>query len=368
MSTTPKTKIQLKAKLLCEGFRADEEVLRLFAEQNPSGTKRGGLSSGGKFRLEDLVVNAPLYRSRETDLFATHDNAVSSCGIVLWDKGECVGSGEILSQPAWYNCQVDAFPITQIFTAHNRQLAAAVYEDCALFGRGDQCQFCVINRSLRDRKQALVHKRASLFLSALEQIPRGEFGGLTLNGGMTTHPGRGFELLEPVVRAIHNSYPDIPIAVEMTPPADEDWVDRLVDAGVTSLMMNLEAWDEEVRKRVIPGKQSLCPRDQYLRAFKRSVKLLGPGRTTTCFVVGTESNSSLREGIAEVIGLGVIPSPLAGRYFEDVPNYPFSPSVNWEEFLDTLHFAGTKLRAGRVISTDRAGCVACGMCDLIKDI
>jgi len=68
-----------------------------------------------------------------------------------------------------------------------------------------------------------------------------------------------------------------------------------------------------------------------------------------------------------VIKRGIIPSPLAGRYFEDVPNYSFAPNVNWKEFLEILYYSKRLMKQGGIISTDKAGCVACGMCDLIKD-
>lgn len=146
-----------------------------------------------------------------------------------------------------------------------------------------------------------------------------------------------------------------------------NWINRLAEAGAASLMMNLECWSEEARRRVVSGKHALCPREQYLAAFRRSVEVLGPGRTTTCFVVGTEPAASLKEGIRAVVELGVIPSPVAGRYFEDVPNYPFAPNANWEEFLGILQYAGALVRTAKLVSTDRAGCVACGMCDLIRE-
>lgn len=363
------TIIALKAKLLCEGVNADESVIELFRRQNPSGTKRGGLSSGGKMSLPgNIFVNAPFYQKRIVDLRLVAD-AQSEYGARLIQNGHQLCQVKVLSAPDWYQKRVGDFDITQIMTAHNRQLVSAVYEDCALFSGGRQsCQFCVINYSLAKRDPRLVTKNSELILAALEQIPVVEYGGLTLNGGMTVGTGRGMELIEPVVRAVHKQYPQLPIAVEMTPPEDALWIDRIIEAGVSSLMMNLECWDEKIRSQLIPGKNTYCPRSMYLSAFDRAIRQLGPGRVSTCFVVGTEPMDSLRQGITEVIRCGVMPSPLAGRYFEDVPNYPFAPQVNWREFLDILFFAGYELKRQGIGSTDQAGCVACGMCDLIKDI
>jgi len=362
--------LAVKAKLLCEGANPDQATLELFAQQNPSGVKRGGLSSGGKLKLGGRIfVNAPFYLKREVGLGIQADlNRVRGVSVIDHQSQTIIVAGEVLPAPSWYNQRLGEFAITQIITAHNRQLAAAVYEDCVLFGLKKECRFCVMNVSQRQKSCRLMRKSAELILGALELIPVSEYGGLTLNGGMTLAPGRGMEIFEPVVRQISQRYPGLPIAVEITPPADLGWINRLAEAGVSSLMMNLETWDLEKRREIIPGKDELCPRDLYLRAFARAVGVLGSGKVSTCFVVGTESLASLREGIRTVVQLGVIPSPLAGRYFEDVPEYRFSPQTDWRDFLEIIYFTADQLRQSTLATADQAGCVACGMCDLIKEV
>lgn len=373
MSTTPRNLLEAKLKLLCEGFQTTDEIASLFEGQNPSKVRRGGLSSGGKmllFPLGDsttvgLPVNAPLYHERKCDLVLVKGN---SDRLQIWDKQQLLCNAQIISPPNWYNQTVDEFPITRIFTAHNRQLAASVYEDCCLFDLKKECRFCVIRRSVSNRDPRLIRKRPELFIEALGNIPVKQYGGITLNGGMTLHPGRGMELIVPVVEAIHQTYPVIPIAVEITPPEDLEWVDRLAKAGTTSLMMNMECWDDGIRKTMIPGKYEYCPKSFYFRAFERAIATLGAGRISSCFVVGTYPMESLKEGIRQVTAVGVVPSPLAGRHFEDIPGYPFVANVSWKDLGTVTSFAKRQMFLAGLVTADRAGCVACGMCDVIKDI
>jgi hypothetical protein len=360
--------IELKAKLLCKGAKVDGGARKLFELQNPSNVKRGGLSSGGKIKLENgLFVNFPFYQRVPTSLSVVKDPA-RAFGVLIQEQRKTLSRAEALQAPEWYKETVRGFPITLIFTAHNRQLAAAVFEDCALFGIQKECKFCVINRSLSTKPAELVIKSPELMLEALTKIPKISYDGITLNGGMTLKPSRGMEIVIPVVAAIRENYPDVPIAVEMTPPSSIEWVDKFWEAGGSSLMMNLEVWDEEIRKKVIPGKDEFCPKESYMKAFERAVSVLGPGKTSTCFVVGAEPIDTLKEGIERVVEMGVVPSPLAGRYFEDIPNYPFNPRVDWRDFLDVLEFAAGELAKKGLRTMDKAGCVACKMCDLIKDI
>lgn len=367
-SGIPKDLFELKAKLLCEGANVDDEALQLFESQNPSRVKRGGLSSGGKIQLsDDLFVNFPFYKKRLTDLQVLRDPE-KELGLLIKQADALIAKGSVIKAPDWYRERVGGFDITQIITAHNKQLATSVYESCDLFRTRNQCKFCVINTSLKDKNPNLIEKSPTLMLEALSKIPVAEYGGLTINGGMTVNPGRGMELIEPVVKAVRESYPELPIAVEITPPEDLEWIDRLAAAGTNSLMMNLECWDNDVRKKIIPGKNKYCPRDLYLAALQRAVKVLGPGRVSSCFVVGGEPIDSLKQGIKAVIAQGAIPSPLAGRYFEEVPNYRFKPNASWREFLEIQNFTKAELQKNGLCSTDQAGCVACKMCDMIKDL
>ena len=360
--------IELKAKLLCQGMNPDATAEELFRRLNPSNAKRGGLSSGGKMKLDgNLLVNAPFYRKRKTDIKVIADPTCNQ-GVLIKEKGETVCAAKVLPAPNWYKQKVNGFDITQILTAHNRQLAGAVYEDCALFKLKEECKFCVMNRSLNNKAPALIKKTGNFILNALKKIPVQEYGGLTLNGGMTLGSDRGIKAISLVASCIYTAYPNLPIAVEITPPEDLNWIDKLADSGVKSLMMNLECWDPKIREQLIPGKNKYCSRDMYLKAFERALKVFGPGRVSTCFIVGTEPIESLKKGIREVVRMGIIPSPLAGRYFENIPEYPFVPNLNWKQFLEIFIFATKEMQQQGINTTDKAGCVACGMCDLIRDL
>ena len=247
-------------------------------------------------------------------------------------------------------------------------MVGSVYEWCSLFNTGEQCRFCVIDRSQKDPRLRNIKEKSRLILEALRRIPAGSYRGIGLNGGMTLRGGRGHEVMTPDEKRIRDLLGDtVPIAVEMTPPQDLDEIERFAQAGGDSLMMNLETWDEDIRKDLIPGKSKYCPRDSYLRAFEKAVEVLGKGKVSTCFVMGTEPVDSLKEGVKTVIDYDVIPSPLAGRCFEQFPDYPFLPDTNWRDIMEVFRFTKREMAKKGLASTDEAGCIACGMCDIIGD-
>ncbi|MDP3986212.1 MAG: hypothetical protein Q8P77_02185 [Candidatus Veblenbacteria bacterium] len=357
---------ELKARLLCEGAYTSEEEFGMLMEQlNPFGVKRGGLGSGAKVRLvpSAIMVNFPLYRNTKVPIRME----LIDDGVVFFDGDIKIGRAVPLEPPTWYGQILsDGTPIERIFIQHGTQLATAVYEDCALFNTKEACEFCVMRFSTT--VHGLRVKRIIQIIEALKLIPLVyQSRGVLLNGGMTFHAGRGMELITPVVEGIRNTFPNIPMAVEITPPQDLTWIDRLHEAGCNSLMMNLECWDEASRQKYIPGKNKACPRALYLEAFKRAVKVFGKGKVSSCFVCGTEPLATLKQGIRYFVGLGVYPSPLSGRYFEDVPGYQFTARMPWQEFLEVQRFVQVELARAHFSSTDRAGCIACGMCDMVGD-
>lgn len=374
----PQNDFELKALMLCEGINADKEATKRINCQNPLKVKRGGLSSGAKISFGKMTANVPLYSSRACRVKLYRGDVLSGPDtFYLSVDGEVFSQAWIFDPPEWYHEFFDGIIwLPRIFTAHNRQIAAAIYEKCKLFCSGDECKFCVMKHSInseglpRQSASRLVIKTPKMIIKALDKIPLDTYDGITFNGGMTLDPGRGLELILPVAYAIRQNpkYDGKPIAVEITPPSDLNLIDKLAQYGNISLMMNLECWSSKSRKNLIPGKNRWCPRNQYLNAFKKAVDCLGRGRVSTCFVLGTESDQTLKKGIREVINLGVIPSLLCGRFFEDIKGYSFTPQVNWENFLELIIFARNEMNKAGLTSTDQAGCIACGMCDLIKDV
>lgn len=363
--------LELKARLLCEGANPeDEKTIKFLEAQNPQKVLRGGLSSGLKVRINpqppntrEFKANFPVYVKKPTFLKIR----ATETGLIILENGEEIGRAEILQPPEWYNQRVDGYPITSILTQHGDQLAGAVYEWCCLFNTGEQCKFCVMDRSQSNTDLKNVQRKAELLIKALQKIPREAYKGIILNGGMTFAEGRGLEIMIPVVQQIREQIGNIPIAVEITPPKDLALIEKFAQAGGESLMMNLEIWDDETRNKIIPGKTKYCPKEDYLKAFEKAVSILGKGKVSTCFVVGTEPKESLKDGIKIVVSYNVIPSPVAGRYFEQFSDYPFNPNADWRQLLEIFQFAREQMAKKDLLPKDKAGCVACGMCDIIGD-
>lgn len=100
---------------------------------------------------------------------------------------------------------------------------------------------------------------------------------------------------------------DKPIYVMCLPPKDISVLSEYHGAGVDEIGFNLELYDREEAKRIMPGK-GLIPLSQYETAYREAVRLWGKrGNVRSMMLLGLEREESFFEGIRWLCQLGVMP-------------------------------------------------------------
>ncbi|OGI82135.1 hypothetical protein A3I95_00270 [Candidatus Nomurabacteria bacterium RIFCSPLOWO2_02_FULL_44_12] len=343
----------IKLFLLCNGMRVDN--------WQHAGMRRAGPSTGIELVLmagqSRINVKVPRYTSRITPAKLQNDE--------VWIDGKMVCHADIMPTPGWYDTKVGNYPISQVLNAHGKFLVTSVYEQCVLFSTKTACVFCSMNQSLQSSD--LLLKKPELIVGALElALPGNSYHGLILNGGMMFDQSGGIKNYVPIVDVVRAKFPNLPITVESTPPKDLTWIKRLADVGVSSLTMNMETWDPTMRKVIIPGKHLFYALDDYYRAFEASIALLGKGNVSSCMVFGTEPLETTLQGVQEITSRGVIVSPIARRYYDDIPSFQDGPNPDYEEFAQVLQYAKMCHQKNGLAAL--FGCQKCNMCDPIGDI
>ncbi len=75
--------------------------------------------------------------------------------------------------------------------------------------------------------------------------------------GTSNGADRGAKHLARCVEAILARVPDLPIQIQIEPPIDLSWIQRLERAGATAIGIHVESLDQEVRERWTPGKATV---------------------------------------------------------------------------------------------------------------
>jgi radical SAM protein (TIGR04043 family) len=271
-------------------------------------------------------------------------------------------------QPRFYGLKTDdGIPYWKIALLHSRDtLATTVLQTCIRYGNSaNKCQFCAIGESLKAGR-TIAKKSPEQLAEVAEAAQR--LDGITnavLTTGTPPTEDRGAAVLSDSAFAIKQAT-NLPIQAQCEPPSDFTWFGRMHAAGVDSLGMHLEAWDESVRQRIMPGKAEV-PRSFYLKAFTAAVKVFGRGQVSTYLLAGLgDAIESLHEAARVLIDLGVYPFIVPFVPLSGTPLAAHRPPS--AEFLrGVLGPVGQWLsEAGMTSDTVKAGCVKCAACSSLS--
>jgi radical SAM protein (TIGR04043 family) len=245
-------------------------------------------------------------------------------------------------------------------------LAITVIQTCIRYGNTTtKCQFCAIGESLRAGRT--IARKSPEQLSEVASAAK-ELDGVTnvvLTTGTPATADRGAALLAESADAIRGAT-ELPIQAQCEPPSEFKWFARMRASGVDALGLHLEAWDEDVRGRIMPGKAEV-PRSFYLEAFVAAVEVFGRGQVSTYLLAGLgDSVASLLEGCRVLIDLGVYPFvvPFVPVSHTPLAHHPPPTSDFMRQVLEPL---GSWLRAaGMTHDTVKAGCAKCAACSALS--
>jgi radical SAM protein (TIGR04043 family) len=286
----------------------------------------------------------------------------------LLEDGRVVCEISFPPQPKFYAlATLDGVPYWKIAQLHSRDtLATTVLQTCVRYGNSaTKCQFCAIGESLRTGRTIAKKTPEQLAEVAEAAQQLDSIRNVVMTTGTPPTEDRGANVLAESALAI-KARTGLPIQGQCEPPADFAWFGRLHSAGVDSLGMHLEAWDEDVRRRIMPGKAEV-PVTFYLEAFAAAVAVFGRGQVSTYLLAGLgDSIEGLLEASQHLIEIGVYPFlvpfvPVSGTPLADRP--PPSP-----EFMrSVLQPLGKWLsEAGMTSNTVKAGCPKCAACSTLS--
>ena len=286
----------------------------------------------------------------------------------LQENDELVCEISFPPQPKFYGLSTqDGIPYWKIAQLHSRDtLATTVLQTCIRYGNSQtKCQFCAIGESLKAGRTIAKKTPEQLAEVAAAAQRLDGVRNVVLTTGTPATDDRGAAVLADSAAAI-KAETGLPIQGQCEPPADFSWFRRMHVAGIDAVGMHLEAWDERVRRQIMPGKAEI-PVSFYLKAFTAAVAEFGRGQVSTYLLAGLgDTVEGLLEAARVLIGIGVYPFvvpfvPVSGTPLADhhAPPADFMRGV--------LQPIGDWLtEAGMTSDTVKAGCTKCAACSTLS--
>ena len=334
----------------------------------PAVRRRGGAgpSDDGHWRLAGAGHRAAaLPLDSESPFTLDPDGRLLRNGVVIEDA-----LVEPIDRPRFYDLRTaEGISYERLARMHgDGVLATTVVQTCIRYAdEATRCRFCTIEESLRSGATTQVKWPHELAEVAAAAVRLDGVRQMVLTTGTSNGRDRGARHLAKVVAAVELAVPSLPIQVQLEPPLDLEWIDRLYAAGATAIGIHVETLDPGARARWTPGKATV-PLVRYEAAWRHAVAVFGRNRVSTYLLVGLgEDPDELVAGARRLIALGVYPfvvpyRPLAGSLAHRDGVLAPDPAVLADV---TRRVAASLRRAGMRGADQVAGCAACGACSAL---
>ncbi len=245
--------------------------------------------------------------------------------------------------------------------------ATTLLQTCDFWEDDRRCKFCGIELTLKDRSTVGFKNAKSLVETILLAKQLDGISNIVFTSGVAKDEEKALtkyaEICSEVKRAT-----GLPIQLQIVPPEDLSWLQRLKDSGVDALGVHIETFDPEVFEKITPGKAKIGF-DKYVETWKESVNVFGKWQVSTYVLVGLgERLETIIEGAALCAEIGVYPfivpfRPIAGTPMENVT--PPKPEV-----MEYVYTEAAKVLSKYIdgaAKSSKAGCVSCGECSALPD-
>jgi hypothetical protein len=182
---------------------------------------------------------------------------------------------------------------------------------------GEPCQYCYSGGELESlvkrKKKIPVYPTPEDIAEIVEfAVVRDKYvDSIQITGGSTFNVQAECDKIKAILDAINKRVGRENIKGEIliytTPPKNPEMVDQLFDAGADRIAMSLEIWDEELAKKIMPGKMKFTGRQRHLDALEYVANKYGKGRACSNFIIGLEPADSVLAGADYLASRGIVP-------------------------------------------------------------
>ncbi len=184
---------------------------------------------------------------------------------------------------------------------------------------------------------------------------------INLGGGIYKSTNAMADYLIKIIKGIRK-FTNNGISVELAPPSDINKIEELKKAGASSLIINLEIANDELRAKIAPNKHKISY-EYYYECFKKGIEIFGKGRISSVLIVGIQPVDDIVKECEKMTDLGVIPTLIPFKPMDDCELHYIS-NCSKESLLYVSSKLGKMLKEKGLDPNLQEGCTKCGGCSL----
>lgn len=353
---------RVKLELLCYGANCSVEVLNAIREINPYAGSNLSVHSAS-FLLDDtLWVNTPINEAFNS--YSPYSIILDEEQFFLYKNSKRLCKVSIIVPPKWYDKKTsNGTKMCDVLNVHNKNvLAITHYVNCYYANIGKRCLYCSVTGSNIPQLLNIETRKQDIVDTLKEALQENADYSLALSEGTKNDYDRGAMFFSLILRKISESGIKLKTSVELAPPKDDYYIDLLYSCGVDSIIMNMEFYDDSIRRTYCPGKGEITSK-QYFQALSYSTKLFGRGNVASVLIVGIEPINNTIFCARSLLDMGVLPIIMPFKPYDNC-ELANSRTTNPEDLITVSteikrHFQNSEFNA-----VCNSACISCGACNV----
>ena len=355
--------IQVKSELIIKGVRLNECVKKLFLEQNPNEVWKTG-NNGVFINIDNMSALVSMnHKANKSSPYEINEDG-NEIYLTKWGKKLDIRL-TTMQFPEWFLKKIPQLNnrcFSEFFVYEGDGYLHLAYKKCS-FSKEEKCKFCSTLRREQAERNNLDELRIALDY-VLDDIP--DETNICLGGGTYLPLSDNVEYFKEIIKCIRAKNSKIPIWIEMIPPSIQQ-IEELIDCGATSFGFNIEIWDDNLRKKICPGK-STYSKEHYLEACDFVLEKLGPNRVGSCLIVGLDHADSIKKAIDEMISHGIEPCLLPYKTYNRTNLAGYSvPQTYQYDFILLSRYVAKQAKLNGIMFENNQGCLRCSCCTIMHD-
>ncbi|HVT60399.1 MAG TPA: radical SAM protein [Thermoanaerobaculia bacterium] len=334
---------RLKIALFTEGMTVSVEASRQLGagEERPLTLADYASTSGISMELEgEIWVNAPI-PDFNPNFVETPPHRLDCEDGQFWVRSKGIEVRALPVPVPSYHDQLNRWgePYRSLAITHTDRVRISPVEGCAI-----ACQFCDLPYEFHYRRKPVDSLVDSVARAVRDPLLPAKH--VLISGG--TPRAEDYEFLNEVYARVAAVFPQLDVDVMMVPMPGLLDPERLHEAGIHGLSINLELWNPE-RARALMRPKARLGRDHFLGFIARAVEIFGAGKVRSLLVAGLEPMADTLQAVEALAQRGCDPvlSP-----FRPDPSTPLRhtapPSIDflaelYERSAETVDRLGVRL-------------------------
>lgn len=352
----------IKNELLCYGVNCNKNIFNKIKTINPYASSNKSVHAAFFLLDNDVWVNSPINETYTRN--SPYSIRFDKDQFVLYKSQDKICKITIPNPPKWYEQRtLNGTKMYDVLCVHSKNvLSLTHYISCYYSKIGKKCLYCSVTENKTSQLLDIEIRKQDIVETLIEALKENSDYSLALSEGVKNRNDRGAVYFSSILKKILESNILIKSSVELAPPKNDAYIDLLYSSGATSIIMNIEFYDDNFRRAYCPGKGEIDTK-RYFEALNHSVKIFGMGNVASVLIAGIEPMDNTIKCAQLLLDSGVLPIIIPFKPYDNC-NLSISKTTSPENLALISEEIDKYFKSKNFSNICNGTCISCGACNV----